>query len=306
MYFNFDVPKGNRFLISDETGLPILSFPDNITDGKGLFDGIISDSDVALISEAIRSFRYDAKIVARDMRTGRAVIISLSLYSSLRLLAAVFTDIDHKAACAVARESFSSLICSWEGKVRLSERHEQVYLSLAQTLSVLDTATSDFRGRESFMSYLQNKAEIASLLTGCEISVDIPMIKATDAEDFSGSLFSLFLITSLSYAFRYSDMRRADVVICRENGRIAARVEIPLGNERKMTDREAKKLRDDFYSMFFHIYSACDRLGAPFSVMRGDSIVIEIMPLKIDPSKLGLKVGFRIEKAEETLDLLFM
>lgn len=306
MYFNFDVPKGNRILISDETGLPILSFPDNITDGKGLFDGIISDSDVALIREAIRSFRYDAKIVARDRRTGRAVIISLSLYSSLRLFAAVFTDIDHKAACAVARESFSSVLCSFEGKARLSERHEQVYISLAQTLSVLDTALSNFSGRESFMSYLQNKVEVASLLTGCEANVDVPMIKATDAEDFNGPLFSLFLITSLSYAFRYSDMRRADVTIYRKNGRIAARVEIPLQNERKMTEREAKRLRDDFYNMFFHIYSACDRLGAPFSVVRGESIVIEIMPLKIDPSKLGLKVGFGGGNAEKTLDLLFM
>ena len=298
--------KRYKFIISDDAGTPILSFPHNVTSGKSLFDdAIISDSDTALIHKVIGSSRFDIKVLARDSRTGKAIIITPVLYPSMRVFAALFTDIEYTSACTVASESFSSLVFSSEEKGKLSRGYEKVYLALADALTLLNDVFADFSGGESFMRYLGRKAETAALVCGCEITTDIPIVTSSDAEDFDGGLLSMFLVACLFYAFSYSDMRKADVIFSRKEGRIAAKVVFPARNDRKLTRREAEKLKEEFYGVFAYIHSVCDRIGVPFSVIRDENITAEILPMKLDPSRLGLKVGFTRESAEDVIDILF-
>lgn len=294
MFAGFDIENNIRypFVIADDAGNVLVSSPYEICPNQNIFDPKnLSDIDVRFIQNAIERGLFWRKIIARNSKNGKAIIIVLNMFPSVRAIAAIYTDVDYKAAAALCGETFEDVVCSGvhcDGKMR---KLEMAYSALSKAFSFVDTifVSGNYDDSENYLLYLSKIIDAARFITGCDAELEnLPLSKALNC-NFDYPLFSLFLLSVLTFAFEVSDERRATIGVSFKDGRPEVTVSFCAPSKRNLKEQEKEMLRRRFYPIFEYIDSVCARINSPFYLIKEEIYSASIMPIRLDYSKIGLK-----------------
>lgn len=280
------------FAITDDDGDVLISSPYNICPNHNIFDSEnLSELDVRLIKSSIEQGLFWRKIIARNQKNGKSIIIILNMFPSVRTIAAIYTDIDYRAAAYLCSSTFENVMCVEPVCDEKTRRLEAVYLELSRAFSFADTVfvSGNYDDSENYLFYLSKIIDGIRLITGCEAELEnLPLSKALNS-DFDYPLFTLFLLTVLSFASEVSDERKATIAVSFKGGRPEITASFSTPSKRNLKEKEKEILRRRFSPIFEYIDSVCARMNAPFYLIKEDIYSASIMPIRLDYSKIGLK-----------------
>ena len=286
-----DFKKRYPFLIADENGYVLLASPIGLCGGDNIFyEHSISSEDSSLIMKCIFQGRCDKRVLASDQKSGKAIIINLSLFPSTRTIAAIYTDIDFTAAAQICRAAEPTVLVRQGKTVPLKRKHEKIFSDLSDALFTSDAMFSAaLPDAAHFLGSLSDRVHALSYLAGVRTRFSFELQTHTPCDNFDFGTASLFLITVLAAASANSDMRKAEINAVDCCGEIKLCASFSFPSRRIVSNEERLFLDNGFEKALCYLRRLCERLNIPFSYMVSDSVSASVIPFRLEVSEIGLK-----------------
>lgn len=286
------------FVITDDAGYAILSYPSLSENKKCFFSGEnFSPEELTFLFGRIREYKLSSLILLKERKKGRAVFVSPFVFSSARVLIALVSDIDYDIAASVCTFSKCNVAMSKNVQKKLGKSHEKAYESICNAIYFLRNATDAYSNGGDFYKYLRNMVESISHMTFCKVNVDLP--KAQYAlncpQNFDSGILSLYLTVMMSAASYASEKRIAGIDFLIENDLLCASVSFSaLMDKSVLSDFEEK-----FSGAVAMLDSICAENNLPMYFYRDGIFKSGIIPCRIENNLMGLKAKAGFLKDEQ-------
>ena len=282
------------FVITDDAGYAILSYPSLSENKKCFFSGEnFSSEELTFLFGRIREYKLSSLILLKECKKGRAVFVSPFVFSSARVLIALVSDIDYDIAASVCTFSKCNVAMRKNVHKKLGKSHEKAYESICNALYFLTNATDAYSNGGDFYKYLGNMVEAISHMTFCKVNMNLgsrTQYAMNCPPNFDSGLLSLYLTVMMSAASYASEKRIAEIDFLIENDLLCASVSFSaLMDKSVLSDFEEK-----FSGAVSMLDSICAENNLPMYFYRDGIFKSGIIPCRIENNLMELKakVGF--------------
>lgn len=292
------------FVITDEMGYVIFSMPHSFDVGGNIFSAEnFSALDIKLAKNALSLSQYDQPVLLRNKTDGKAVIISAAMYPSVRVLVAVYTDIDYGIAA-----DYCCLHCA-DAKVRPRDavketiKHERIYPKVSRLLFDIKSmfrCDVNYADNENACIGMKNRIEIIAKLCFCSYDLIFENVISDNAlARFDGGIFSYYMLLMLSAASDISPQRKAEIYV---SGTSDDDIVIKIRMNRFESQENIIDFEKLYRSAVRKLDDSCSRLNIPSYFIVDDGFESGITPSRLDFSLMGLKepyYGLKYEEQEQ-------
>lgn len=287
------------FVITDDAGYAILSYPSLSENNKCFFSGEnFSPAELDFLFVRIREYKLGNLLLLKERKNGRAVFVSPFVFASARVLIALVSDIDYDTASAVCAFSHGDVAMRNKAEKKLGKSHEKAYESICHTLYCLKSATDAYSYGGDFYKYLLGMVEAISHMTFCKANaVFAPQTAVNCPNNFDSGILSLYLMIMMSAVSYASGERNAEIVFSFYNDLLCVSISfLALMDKSLLSDFEEK-----FSGAVAMLDSICAENNLPMYFYRDGIFKSGMIPCRIENSRMGLKAkaGFLKDEQEK-------
>ncbi len=285
------------FIITDDVGYAVLSYPSLSENKKCFFSGEnFSPDELSFLFKRIREYRIGKLILLKESKKGRAVFVSPFVFASTRMLVALVSDIDYDIAASVCAFSHGDVAMSCKADEKLGKCKEKAYVSICDILYSLKIATDSYSHGEDFYKYLCNMVNEVSRMTFCKANVDFePLYSMPCPDNFDSGILSLYLLMMMSASSFASPKRSAEIGFSVYNDVLS----VSFSFSALMDKKQLSDFEDKFSTAVKILDSICAENNLPIYFYRDGIFKSGIIPCRIENSMQGLKARAGALKDEQ-------